>query len=82
MKKPIKICFISPNIYTLISKQNKGFGGAEVDTYNLARRLADDKNFKVSIICITDRLKKPEIFQGVLIIPIKPCKSKKTSRWK
>lgn len=49
--KPIKVCFISLRSYPLFNHKSKAyFGGAEVQISLLARELAKDKHFIVSVI--------------------------------
>lgn len=49
--EPIKICFISLRSYPLfVKKSNDYFGGAEVQISLIARELAKDKRFSVSVI--------------------------------
>lgn len=74
-----KICFISPHLYNLILNNKDGFGGAEVDIYNLAKNLANE-NFLVSIVCITPKLKKPKKINGIMIYPVMPYSSERLRR--
>ncbi len=47
----IRICFVSLNAYPLFDKSKAGVqGGAEVDTYMIAAKLAEDKRFDVHFI--------------------------------
>jgi hypothetical protein len=47
----IRICFVSLNAYPLFDKSKAGIqGGAEVDTYMIAAKLAEDKRFDVHFI--------------------------------
>lgn len=49
--KPIKVCFISLRSYPLFTKKSSDyFGGAEVQMSLIAKALAKDKNFPVSVI--------------------------------
>lgn len=48
MSKKIKIAFIAPKCYSLFYQDsNQGFGGAEVDLYNLAIYLSKNPNFEI-----------------------------------
>lgn len=78
--KPIKICFLAPHVYPLLLGAKEGFGGAEIDIYNLAKGLSKDNNFEVLMVCVTNDLKKPRSFQDILIIPIAPHKFAKKER--
>lgn len=50
--KTIKVCFISLRSYPLFSKNSLAyFGGAEVQISLIAKALARDKHFAVSLIC-------------------------------
>lgn len=50
-KKLIKICFISLSSYPLFEKKSKEyFGGAELQMSLIAKHLAKDKRFKVTVI--------------------------------
>lgn len=50
-----KVCFVAPYAYGLYNHSFKGgFGGAEVDVYNIANELARDKNYAVSVIVHAD----------------------------
>jgi len=77
----MKICFLSPHIYNLVSNKRDGFGGAEVDIFNLTKELAKDKNFKISIVCVTNDLKKPRVFSRVLLVPLR-ISQPMISRWR
>ncbi len=49
--KPIKVCFISLRSYSLFNQRSEAyFGGAEVQVSLLAKELAKDKHFQVSLI--------------------------------
>ena len=49
--EPIKVCFISLRSYPLFSKKSFDyFGGAEVQMSLIAKALAKDKKFQVSVI--------------------------------
>lgn len=49
--KPIKLCFISLNSYPLFIKNSlKYFGGAELQISLIAKKLAQDKRFNISVV--------------------------------
>ena len=49
--QPVRVCFIAPNAYGLLRPSAQlPFGGAEVQIYSLARELACDARFAVSIL--------------------------------
>lgn len=51
MKRPLKICFISLNSYPLFRTNHPGyFGGAELQMSLIAKKLAQDKRFNISVI--------------------------------
>ena len=80
--KMTKICFFIPNIYPLIAGCKEGFGGAELDIYNLASRLSKEDDKEVRIVCITKDLEKEKYFKKILVTPIKPYLPVKTKRGK
>jgi len=50
-KKGVKICFVSLNSYPLFQRKSKGyFGGAELQMSLIAKQLAKDPRFRVSVI--------------------------------
>ena len=64
-----KICFIAPKAYPLFNPDVKEvFGGAEVDLCFLAKELAKDKNFQVSLITADYGQEKFEIIEDIRII--------------
>ena len=49
--KPVKICFISLRSFPLFARKSmEYFGGAEVQISSIAKFLAQDKKFQVSIV--------------------------------
>ena len=70
MKRPIKVCFISPYNYPLFNPSiNTKFGGFEVQIYNITRELAKSSEFAVSLIVADHGQPEREIREGVEIIP-------------
>ena len=69
----IKIAFLSANCYSLFNQAYKtGFGGAEVDQYNLAKYLALNLEFDVTFyVGDFGQTSEPEYFDGVRIQKIK-----------
>ena len=67
--KPIRVCFVILDAYTLFNPEIKGvIGGAEVDFYYIAKELARDPNYQVSCI-VADYGQEPiEIREGVTLI--------------
>jgi len=57
-KDKINICFFSPNALPLIEGKSSGFGGGEVDLWNLAVALGKDDIFHVYFIVVDDRARK------------------------
>lgn len=71
----MKVCFISMYAYPLFNETNKsGFGGAEVQLYNLATLLAKNSRFEVSFVVRDLGQKQIEKWKGVKLIKV--CKSK------
>lgn len=63
-----KICFISFNSYPLFIKNHLGyFGGAEVQISLIAKNLAKDKNFRVSLV-VADYGQKSPLKLGPLML--------------
>jgi hypothetical protein len=70
LKRPIKVCFISPYNYPLFNPSiNTKFGGFEVQIYNITRELAKSSEFAVSVIVADHGQPEREIREGVEIIP-------------
>ena len=66
MKKPLRVCFVSPKAYPLFNSRVKGiFGGAEVDLYLLGTQLALDDNFKISFVVGDYGQSDGEVIEGV-----------------
>lgn len=77
-----KVCFCSPHIYNLIIGENKGFGGAEVQIYNLAKNLAKEDEFKVSVVCVTPKIQKPQETDNFVVVPVEPYTGQAVRRGK
>jgi len=70
-KKKIKICFFSLQAYPLFNPKIKSnFGGAELQSYLLAKTLAKDKNFEVGFIVNNLNKKNRETKEGVRLYKI------------
>ncbi|MDP4179701.1 MAG: glycosyltransferase family 4 protein [Bacillota bacterium] len=53
-KYKIKVCFVSTSAYPLFNKKSMAFfGGAEVNMYNLAKKISEDPQFDVTV-CVGD----------------------------
>lgn len=66
--EPIKVCFISLRSYPLFTKKSLDyFGGAEVQMSLIAKALAKDKKFRVSVI-VGDYGQKATVKQNQLIL--------------
>jgi glycosyltransferase involved in cell wall biosynthesis len=66
--KPIKVCFISPLGYGLYNPQSGlQFGGAEVQFYLLAKTLAEDPAYAVSVLTTVDHQSGVESRNGVTV---------------
>lgn len=66
--EPIKVCFISLRSYPLFTKKSLDyFGGAEVQISLIAKALAKDKKFRVSVI-VGDYGQKATVKQNQLIL--------------
>ena len=76
-ERPTKICFISLNAYPLFDKSSDGIqGGAEVDSYMIATKLAEDNRFEVHFV--TGDFGQPDTvsFENVTIYKTIKLKSK------
>ncbi|KNY26593.1 glycosyltransferase family 4 protein [Pseudobacteroides cellulosolvens] len=71
-EEKIKICFVSTSAYPLFNKNsNAFFGGAEVNMYYLAKKIAEDPDFDVTV-CVGDYNQKPlELYDGVKVRKLK-----------
>ncbi len=58
----VRISFFSPNITPLILCNREGYGGAELDILNIARKLCGNKGYEVNIITITNEIQVPTVF--------------------
>ncbi len=67
-QKPIKICFFSPAIYPLFAKTEDIHGGAELQTYFLAKGLSKNNQFSISVITGNYKQKKKQNIDNILII--------------
>ena len=64
-----KVTFVSINSYGLFNEKCKQtFGGAEVQIYLLAKELAKDKNYDVSVIVGDFGQKKVELYDDVRVV--------------
>lgn len=64
--KRIKVCFVSLNVYPFFNKQCKVIhGGAEVQLYFLANKLAEDSRFEVSFMVGNFGQKNVETVGGI-----------------
>ncbi|MEI7633194.1 MAG: glycosyltransferase [bacterium] len=70
--KPIRVCFYSSHVYPLIAGHNKGFGGAELDLYNVASALAVDPRFYVEVVTQSDEIERPTRYGALTVRPIRP----------
>ncbi len=70
MNKKIKVCFISIKAYPLFNsaKRDIAFGGAEVQMYQLAKKMAEDENFKVSFVVGDFSQPEEELFRNVRVV--------------
>lgn len=75
----IKVCFFSPNALPLIENKNSGFGGAELDLWQLAEQLSKDENFQVYFVVSGEENKEIE-FNKIKIIVIEKYKPFKLKR--
>ncbi len=71
-EEKIKICFVSTSAYPLFNKNsNAFFGGAEVNMYYLAKKIAEDPEFDVTV-CVGDYNQEPlELYDGVKVRKLK-----------
>ena len=66
--RPLKVCFVSPLGYGLYNPQSGiPFGGAEVQFYLLAKALADDSAYAVSVLTTVDRQPGIESLGGMRV---------------
>lgn len=79
----MKLCFFKTNIYPLLTGEDHGFGGAELDAYHISKALSKDNNFKVTILTLTKKIDKPTHFGRILVAPVKPYEysQKRRGRW-
>lgn len=69
---PIKLVFFSSCVYALASGKSSGFGGAELDLWNVAQEIATDSRFAVSIVTVTAEISTETVINGVRFIPVHP----------
>lgn len=68
MKKPIKICYLSSDIYPLFnSRCSATFGGAEIQMYLIGKAITQDSNFEVIFVTNDFGQNDLEIWDGVKI---------------
>lgn len=72
-KSAITVCFFSYNVYNLLSGGDEGFGGAELDLYNIARELSEDPDFRVVIVTVTASISVPTRFGNIMVHPVRPA---------
>jgi glycosyltransferase involved in cell wall biosynthesis len=66
-----KICIISPSAYPLFNKKcDAVHGGAEVDSYLLAKEISQDENFEISFIVKNFGQAKRETFDRVKVYSV------------
>jgi len=61
----IKVCFFSPAVYPLFAKTDEVHGGAELQTFFLAKGLANNSEFEVSVITGNYQQNKVEKYDKV-----------------
>lgn len=69
---PLKVTFVCYNVYPLVMMRSGGFGGAELDLWNVARELARDARFHVSLVTVAPDLRSPTTVEGVALVPVPP----------
>jgi len=68
--KKIRVCFISMKAYPLFVNNTEFiFGGAEVQLFQLSKKIAQDENFEVSFAVADYGQKSPEIIENVKVFP-------------
>jgi len=67
---PNKICFVSKDVYTLLTGEgNIGYGGSEIKVVNLIRAITT-KNINVNVICrVPQNVTRKVEINGILIYP-------------
>ncbi len=73
----MKVCFISVYAYSLFNpKCSAPFGGSEVQLYQIANKLAEDKNNQISFLVGDFGQKSTEVYHSIRVIKtLKPTKS-------
>ncbi len=68
-KKQLKICFVLPGTYSFFKETKKNTaGGAELQMYSLSKKLAQNRNFKVSFIVGDYKQNKIEFIDNIKLI--------------
>src|SRR3972149_1097638 len=68
MNRQLKVCFISLNSYPLFIKNHPGyFGGAELQMSLIAKKLAQNKRFKINVV-VSDYGQKSAVKTSQLIL--------------
>jgi len=68
---PIKICFIDFFAYSLFNPRSKiVFGGAQIQLYFLAKKLANSKQFQVSFLTDDQRSDQSESFKSIKVVKL------------
>jgi glycosyltransferase involved in cell wall biosynthesis len=68
----VEITFFCYHIIPLLRGHQSGFGGAELELWNVASGLATDSNYKVTIVTVTSDIQGTESIAGVTILPVSP----------
>ena len=69
MDKKIKVCFISFLAYPLFNKDsNAVFGGAEIDLYNLAKKMSENELFDITFITGDFGQKSVETYDRIKVV--------------
>ena len=68
-KEQLKICFVLPGTYSFFKETKKNTaGGAELQMYSLSKKLAQNRNFKVSFIVGDYKQNKIEFIDNIKLI--------------
>lgn len=73
MKERRRVCFYCSQIYAMASRKVGGFGGAEVDLWNVLRELSRHDDLDVVAVATTRDIVSEVRVEGVRIVPVAPC---------